>query len=43
MELKYKKADINNLDLLTQTRIEVLRAANHLPDTADLTEVKNFQ
>lgn len=40
MELKYKKADINDLDFLMQTRIEVLRAANHLPDTADMAEVK---
>lgn len=28
MELTYKKATIEDLDLLTETRIKVLRAAN---------------
>lgn len=30
MNLKYKKATIEDLDILTKTRIEVLRAANKL-------------
>lgn len=30
MNLKYKKATIDDIDILTKTRIEVLRAANKL-------------
>ena len=30
MELIYKRADITDIELLTTTRIEVLRAANNL-------------
>ena len=30
MNLEYRKATIDDLDLLTKTRIEVLRAANNL-------------
>lgn len=40
MELIYKKAGIEDIDILTETRIEVLRAANHLPDDVDMSEVK---
>ena len=40
MDLTYRKATIGDLDLLTATRIEVLRAANRLPDNTDLTEVE---
>lgn len=40
MALSYKKADIGDLELLTETRLEVLKAANHLDGTADLSEVR---
>jgi len=32
MVLNYKKATIDDLDVLIETRIQVLRAANHLSD-----------
>ena len=40
MELVYKRAIANDIDILTRTRIEVLRAANGLPDDADLGAVE---
>ena len=40
MELKYKKATLADLEILTATRISVLRAANKLSDDVDMTEVK---
>lgn len=40
MELTYKKASIDDLDLLVRTRIEVLRSANQLDESADMTEVE---
>jgi len=40
MPLLYKKATIDDLELLTETRIEVLRAANQLSDDVDMSEVK---
>lgn len=40
MELIYKKATIDDLDLLTETRTEVLRAANGLSPDTDMSEVK---
>lgn len=40
MELIYKKASVEDLELLTETRIQVLRAANKLADTVDMSEVK---
>ncbi len=40
MNLIYKKATIEDIDMLTETRIEVLKAANKLPDDADMGEVK---
>ena len=40
MDLVYRKATILDLDLLTRTRIEVLRAANGLSDDTDLGEVE---
>lgn len=40
MNLIYKKATIEDIDILTETRIEVLRAANKLPDDTDMNEVK---
>lgn len=36
----YKKATLDDLDILTETRIEVLRATNQLSDDADMSEVK---
>ena len=41
MELIYKRADITDIELLTTTRIEVLRAANNLSNEIDMTEVEN--
>lgn len=41
IELIYKKADITDLELLTTTRIEVLRVANNLSNEIDMTEVEN--
>lgn len=40
MTLVYKKATIADLDLLTKTRIEVLRAANNLSADTDMSEVQ---
>lgn len=40
MELNYKKATIDDLEMLVETRISVLRAANKLSDHVDMTEVK---
>ena len=40
MELFYKEARLSDIDLLTKTRIQVLRAANRLPHTADLSVVE---
>lgn len=40
MTLKYKKATIADLEILTKTRIEVLRAANELSDDIDMSDVK---
>lgn len=40
MALNYKKATIDDLKILTETRIEVLRAANQLGDDVDMSDVK---
>lgn len=40
MALHYKKATIEDLQILTDTRIIVLRAANKLSDDVDMTSVK---
>lgn len=40
MELIFKKADIQDLKMLVETRIEVLRAANKLEDSVDMSEVR---
>ncbi len=40
MELKYKKAGMEDLDVLVDVRIEVLRAANRLGDEVDMGEVR---
>lgn len=39
MEPEYRLATINNLDELVQTRIRVLRAANRLSDSVDMSAV----
>ncbi len=41
MDLNYRKATTEDIDFLTKTRIEVLRAANGLPDDTDMTEVEH--
>ena len=40
MKLQYKRATIEDIDVLTETRVEVLRAANELPDQIDMSEVR---
>lgn len=40
MELKFVKATPEDLEILTETRIEVLRAANGLTEETDMSEVK---
>ena len=40
MDLIYKKATVEDLDLLVTTRIEVLRAANQLSEVTDMKEVE---
>ena len=40
MDLIYKTAGIGDLELLTETRVRILRAVNHLPDTAPMDEVR---
>lgn len=40
MEFEYRKATIDDLDLLTKTRIEVLKAANNLSSDTDMSEVE---
>ncbi len=40
MALTYKKATIEDLEILTETRICVLRAANKLDEDVDMTEVR---
>lgn len=40
MNLIYKKATIADIDILTETRIEVLRAANQLSKEVDMGEVR---
>lgn len=39
MQLQYKRATIEDIAILTETRVEVLRAANQLPDDTDMSEV----
>ena len=38
--MNYKKATIDDLDMLVTTRIEVLRAANKLDEGVDMSEVE---
>lgn len=40
MDLIYKRATSEDIDILTRTRIEVLRAANQLSDDIDMSEVE---
>ena len=40
MQIKYMMAAADQLDLLVKTRVEVLRAANRLDDSADMSEVE---
>lgn len=40
MNLIYKKATLKDLDILIETRIEVLRAANKLSGDTDMSEVE---
>lgn len=41
MTFYYKKAGPEDLDLLVQVRIEVLWAANGLPEDTDMSEVRD--
>ena len=40
MNLTYKKASIKDIDILTKTRIEVLRVANQLSEDTDIVKWK---
>lgn len=40
MDITYRRAGPEDIDLLTETRVEVLRAANGLPEDADMEEVR---
>lgn len=40
MNLTYKRATIEDIDILTETRIEVLREANKLSGDIDMSEVE---
>ena len=40
MALEYKRATLADLDILVETRVEVLRAANQLDASADMTQVE---
>ena len=40
MNLIYKKASIEDIDFLTKSRLEVLKAANRLADDIDMAEVE---
>ncbi|MCI6468199.1 MAG: GNAT family N-acetyltransferase [Faecalicatena sp.] len=40
MDLLYKRATLEDVDILTTTRIEVLRAANKLSEATDMSEVE---
>lgn len=40
MKLEYRKATIDDLNILTKTRIKVLRAANGLDDNTDMSRVE---
>ena len=42
MDLTYKKATLGDIDLLTETRIIILKAANQLSDEVDMSEVRSL-
>ena len=39
MGIEYRRADLNDIELLVETRVEVLRAANQLGEDADMRRV----
>lgn len=41
MELNYKKATLDDINILADTRVEVLRAANRLGASVDMSEVRS--
>lgn len=41
MDLIYKRATVEDIDLLTETRVEVLRAANQLSADIDMSQVRD--
>ena len=40
LNLTYKRATVEDIDILTKTRVEVLRAANQLSSDVDMSEVE---
>lgn len=40
MNITYKRATLEDLDMLTKTRIEVLRAADKFSDNIDMSEIE---
>lgn len=42
MNVIYKKATMDDIDILTKSRIEVLRAANKLAEDVDMSEVEKW-
>lgn len=40
MGLTYKRATLKDINLLTETRIRILRSANQLSDEVDMNEVE---
>ena len=40
MKYDYHRATLKDIDILVRTRVEVLRAANHLDDDVDMSEVE---
>lgn len=40
MNITYKQASLDDIELLVKSRIIVLRDANHLDDSADMSEIK---
>lgn len=41
MELNYKKATLDDINILADKRVEVLRAANRLGASVDMSEVRS--
>ncbi len=40
MSITHRLASLADIDLLASTRVEVLRAANHLPEDEDMSEIE---